>query len=51
MSLKVQRLENGLLHVDLVRKVPGGDEASGNSDRDLQQGLGGSADQGRRLTL
>jgi hypothetical protein len=39
-----------LLHVDLVREIP---EAmnSGNPDRELQQGFGGSADQGRCLML
>ena len=51
VQVKGARLENGLLHVDLVRRDSGGDEASGGPDHELQQNSGDQADQGRGLRL
>jgi hypothetical protein len=42
---KSASLENGLLHVDLVRDSRG-DQVSGDRDRNLQQASGGQADMG-----
>ena len=45
------KLANGLLHIDLVREVPEGHEASGDPDRELRQNAGCRADQVGRLRL
>ena len=49
--VKGARLANGLLHVELVREIPGGHEAPDDPDRKTRQSPKPSAYQGRRLRL
>jgi Hsp20/alpha crystallin family protein len=49
VKVKGASLENGLLHVDLVRDIPEAMKAAVDPDRKFQQAPGGQADQGRCL--
>jgi molecular chaperone IbpA len=44
VQVKGSSLENGLLHVDLVREIPEAMKPRGDSDRQRQQTSGGQAD-------
>jgi molecular chaperone IbpA len=49
VQVKGASLENGLLHIDLVREIPEAMKPRAIPNRELQQGPGGPADQGRCL--